>query len=55
MLATTFVRYIYPRYAGLRRELDTHLNRYDHGAYTTAASPAGVYPPLYRATRCRPG
>jgi transposase InsO family protein len=39
-----FARYIYPRLAGLRRELDTYLNFYNHdrihhGRLTRAPSP----------------
>jgi transposase InsO family protein len=42
-----FARYIYPRYTGLRRELDTYLNFYNHdrvhhGRLTQGRIPADI-------------
>ena len=39
-----FARYLYPRYTGLRRELDTYLPTTTTTASTTAASPAAASP-----------
>jgi transposase InsO family protein len=42
-----FARYLYPRYTGLRRELDTYLNYYNHdrvhhGRLTQGQIPAHI-------------
>ena len=37
-----FARYLYPRYTGLRRELDTYLHFYNHGRLTAGQIPADI-------------
>jgi transposase InsO family protein len=51
-----FARYIYPRYTGLRRELDTYLRYYNtdrvhHGRLTQARIPADI---VYGARKMEP-
>ncbi len=48
-----FARYLYPRYTGLKRELDTYLRFYDtdrthHGRLTQGRIPADI---VYRARK----
>ena len=48
-----FARYLYPRYSGLRRELDTYLRYYNtdrvhHGRLTARRIPADI---VYRARK----
>jgi transposase InsO family protein len=51
-----FARYLYPRYTGLRRELDTYLNYYNtdrahHGRLTRGRIPADI---IYGARKMEP-
>ncbi|MDP8908465.1 MAG: hypothetical protein M3N47_04950 [Chloroflexota bacterium] len=56
MLAPAFARYIYPRYTGLRRELDNYLTYYNtdrvhHGRLTQGRIPADI---VYGARKMEP-
>src|SRR5438067_10651090 len=51
-----FARYLYPRYTGLRRELDTYLDYYNHDRAHTGRHAQGRIPAdiIYRARKWRP-